>query len=80
MKNINRERLGRKCATLAAVIIVGFLCGWSASGLTSGVVLALALGAGIAAPVFSEKRTHCSLRPVRRRRTGRTSPPRPRER
>lgn len=62
MKSINREHLGRKCATLAVVIIVGFLCGWSATGLTGGVVLALALGAGTAAPVFSQTGTDSALR------------------
>jgi hypothetical protein len=59
---MNREQLGRKCATLAAVIIVAFLCGWTATGLTGGFVLALALGAGTAVPVFSDDRTDCSLR------------------
>jgi len=48
------DHLGRKVATLAAVIIVAFLCGWSATGLTGGVVFALALGAGVAVPLFNE--------------------------
>jgi hypothetical protein len=45
---MNVEHLGRKCATLAAVIIVAFVCGWSATGLTGGFVMALALGTGCA--------------------------------
>lgn len=65
MKDINCEHLGRKSATLAAVITVAFLCGWSATGLTGGVVFALALGAGTAVPVFSERRTDSCLRRVR---------------
>jgi hypothetical protein len=66
---MNREHLGRKCATLAVVIIVAFLCGWSATGLTGGCVLALALEAGCGVAVFSNNRADCSLR-LPRRRTG----------
>ncbi len=69
MKDINHEQLGRKLATLAATIIVAFLCGWSATGLTGGVVFALALGAGAAVAIFSENRADC----LRLRRRGRTS-------
>lgn len=69
---MNREHLGRKCATLAAVIIVAFVCGWSATGLTGGFVLALALGAGSAVEVFGGDRGGCSLR-LARRRTGKRS-------
>lgn len=71
MKNLNREHFGRKCATLAAVITVAFLCGLSATGLAGGVVLALALGAGTAAPIFNDKRTDCLLPSLRRRNSTR---------
>lgn len=67
---MNREHLGRKTATFAAVILVGFLCGWSASGLTGGVLLALASATGVAVPIFGT-RTGCSLRSLGR--WGRTS-------
>jgi hypothetical protein len=70
VKDINREHLGAKCVTFA-VIVVAFLCGWSATGLTGGVVVALALGAGTAAPIFSERRTDSGLRPIRRLRSAR---------
>jgi hypothetical protein len=50
---MNRRHLARKYATLAAVIIVAFLCGWSAMGLPAGLVLAIALGAGVTAPIFN---------------------------
>lgn len=70
---MNREHLGRKCATLAAVIVVAFLCGWSAIGLADGVVFALALGAATAAPVFSDKRGGSCPRPAERRRRTRGS-------
>lgn len=66
MKDLRREQLGRKCVVLAAVIITGFLCGLSATGLTGGIVLALALGAGTAVPVFSERAGSC-IGPARRR-------------
>lgn len=59
---MNCERLGRKCATLGAVLVVAFLCGWSATGLTGGVATAAALGAGVAVVLFGEARTDCSLR------------------
>jgi hypothetical protein len=38
----------RKAAVLAAVIVVAFVCGWSAVGATGGFVMALALGAATA--------------------------------
>jgi hypothetical protein len=69
---MNVEHLGRRCATLAAVIIVAFLCGWSATGLTGGFVTALALGAGCAVPVFTDDRADCSLRFPRGRRSRRS--------
>lgn len=59
---MNVEHLGRKCATLAAAITVAFVCGWSATGLTGGFVMALALGAGCAVPVFRDNRADRSLR------------------
>jgi hypothetical protein len=71
LKHINREHLGRNLAAVMAVIIVAFLCGWSAMGLTGGVVFALALGAVTAASVLRENRTDCSPRRVGRRRTAR---------
>lgn len=52
MNDVNREHLGQKSATLTAVLVVGFLCGWSATGLIGGILLALALGAGVAVPIF----------------------------
>jgi hypothetical protein len=44
--------LARKLAVVTAVVATGFLCGWSALGITGGVVLAVALGSGVAVPVF----------------------------
>lgn len=68
MNKLNVHHLGRKCALLAAVVIVAFLSGWSADGPTGGIVLAIALGAGCAVPVFGEERTDCLPR-LRRRRS-----------
>jgi hypothetical protein len=47
-------RIGRKLATAGAVAATGFLCGWSALGLTGGTVLAIALCAGMAVPLFPQ--------------------------
>lgn len=71
MKKVNREHLARKFVTIVAVMSVGFLCGWSAAGLTSGVVLSLALAAGTAVPIFSDERTDCVLPSLRRRNSTR---------
>ena len=67
MNKLNVQHLGRKCAVLAAVVVVAFLSGWSADGLTGGIVMAVALGAGCAAPVFREQRADCLPRLHRRR-------------
>jgi hypothetical protein len=45
-------RTAAKTATVALVATVGFLCGWSAMTVTSGVVLGVALAAGVAVAVF----------------------------
>jgi hypothetical protein len=55
-------QFGRKLTTAAAVAATGFLCGWSALGLTGGAVLALALCAGTAVPLFYNQRKPCPLR------------------
>ena len=66
MNHLSRRRLGWKCAVFSAVIIVAFLCGWSATGLTGGFVLAVALGAGTAVPIFSDTAGRESLHSSRR--------------
>ena len=55
-------QLGRKLATAAAVAATGFICGWSALGLTAGVVLAVALCAGVAVPLFRNQGKPCPPR------------------
>jgi hypothetical protein len=57
-----KHLLARRIATIAAVVVVGFLSGWSALGMTGGVVLALALGAGVAGPVFRGEPRACLQR------------------
>ena len=52
MRNMPAGQLGRKVAVEAAVVITGFLAGWSSHNVTTGVVMAIALGAGVAMPVF----------------------------
>lgn len=51
-----KNSLAYKVSVEAAVIITGFLAGLSSDGITAGVVLSLALGAGVALPVFRERR------------------------
>jgi hypothetical protein len=55
-------QFGRKLATAAATAATGFLCGWSALGLTGGAVLAVALCAGVAVPLFRGQGKPCPLR------------------
>lgn len=55
-------QFGRKLASAAAVAVTGFLCGWSALGLTGGIVLAVALCAGVAAPLFHGEGKPCPQR------------------
>lgn len=52
MMNMSAGQLIRKVAVEAAVVITGFLAGWSSHNITTGVVMAVALGAGVAVPVF----------------------------
>lgn len=56
-----RGQLARKMGILTAVAATGFLCGWSALGMTDGVVLAIALLAGVAAPVFRNEPKICRV-------------------
>jgi hypothetical protein len=55
-------RAGRTLATAAAVAATGFLCGWSALGLTGGAVLAVGLCAGVAVRLFYSHGRPCPLR------------------
>ena len=73
MSKLNVHHLWRKCAVLTAVVVVAFLCGWSATSLTGGVVMALALGAGCAVPVFREDGEGCVPR-LRRRQSSPRDP------
>jgi hypothetical protein len=54
-----KHLLARRIATIAAVVVVGFLSGWSALRVTGGVVLAVALDAGVAGPVFRGEPRAC---------------------
>lgn len=57
-------QLIRKVAVEAAVVITGFLAGWSSHNISTGVVMAVALGVGVAVPVF---RGDARIRPPHRR-------------
>lgn len=62
-----RGQLARKLVIVTAVVATGFLCGWSALGMTGGVVLAVALGSGVAVPMFRSEATLACRRPRSRR-------------
>lgn len=53
--------LVKKLAVVGVVVVISFLCGWSATGVTGGVVTAVALGAHVSAAVFTTN--GCSRRP-----------------
>lgn len=55
-------QFGRKLATAAAVAATGFVCGWSALGLNGGIVLAVALCAGVAVALYHNQGKPCPLR------------------
>jgi hypothetical protein len=60
-----------RIVVVVAVVAVGLLCGWTATGLTGGVVMALALGAGVTVATFNHRgaggttRLRCSRRRTR---------------
>jgi len=45
----------RQFATVGAVVVTGFLCGWQATGVAGGAFLGVALGAGISPAVFRRR-------------------------
>ncbi|MDA8046979.1 MAG: hypothetical protein M0Z30_17370 [Actinomycetota bacterium] len=57
-----RRELVRKVAVMAAVVITGFLAGWSSQGVAAGTVMAVALGAGAAWAVFRGDSRACAPR------------------
>lgn len=65
-----RGQLARKLAIVTAVVATGFLCGWSALGTTGGVVLAVALGCGVAIPVVRSQAAPACRRQQRWHRPG----------
>ena len=68
MATTNIGLLVLRLATLAAVAATGFLSGWSALGVTGGIVLAIALTSGAAVAVFRGEPHACIsvMRPGRR--------------
>lgn len=61
-----------RCALVAVVVLAGVLAGWSAISLTGGVVMGIALGAGVVVPVFRDEHSLC--RRLFNRRRGTPSP------
>jgi hypothetical protein len=58
----SRGQLARKVATVAAVVLAGFLSFWSALGITDGVVLAIVLGAAVARSILRNDPLPCLSR------------------
>lgn len=56
----------RRVAVVAAVAATGFLSGWSALGVSEGIIFAIALAAGVAVPVLRGE-PHACLPPGGRR-------------
>ena len=56
----------RQVAAVGAVALTGFLCGWQATGVTGGAVMAGALAAGVFPAVFRDRREPAWRRSVRR--------------
>jgi hypothetical protein len=68
MRRIDRHGLARKAAAVAAVIVVLLAIGWVVSGLTSGMLAAIAIGTGVAVAIFSSgNRRVCAPHFLRRR-------------
>ncbi len=66
-------QLARKLAIITAVVATGFLCGWSALGMTGGMMLAVALGSGVAVPVFRSEATPACRRRRPQRKSSRST-------
>jgi hypothetical protein len=56
----------RRIATAGAVAVTGFRCGWQATGVTGGAVMAAALAAGVSPAVFTDRREPLRRRCVKR--------------
>ena len=67
MHRLNRHRVGRTIATVAAVLAVALVVGWAAPGFDGGMLSAIAIGVGVAVAILSDGRTTCSPRMFRRR-------------
>jgi uncharacterized membrane protein len=63
---MNRDPL-QKSAVVVALVGVVFACVWLAAGLSSGMLAAIAIGAGTGVAILADPRRTCSLRFLRRR-------------
>jgi low temperature requirement protein LtrA len=64
---MKRDRLVRSFAVLVAAVVVVLVCFWLATGVSSGMLAAIAIGTGVAVAVFSGPRRTCAPRFLRRR-------------
>jgi hypothetical protein len=56
-----------KLAVLVAVLAIVFAVVWAATGFSSGILFAIAIGAGTAVAIFRDTRGVCMPRFLRRR-------------
>ncbi len=59
--------IGKRIAVVLLVVVVAFVCGWTASGLWSGVGIAVALGIAAFLAIRAEDGGHPSCGSLRRR-------------
>jgi hypothetical protein len=64
---MNRDRWTRKAAVFVAVLAIIVATGVATGGLNSGMLAAIAIGAGVAAAIFSDGKHTCSPSFFRRR-------------
>ena len=60
MGRINRDHLGRKCATFVVALAFVVFVSLTAVGGPSGIIFAIAIGTAVAVAVFSDTQGACA--------------------
>ena len=68
MGRMNRDHLGRKCATLVAALALVVFVSFVAVGGASGIIFAIAIGIAVAIALFSDTQARARARGRSRRR------------
>jgi hypothetical protein len=64
---MSRDRLARRCAALAVVLGIVFLCAWIVVGWSSDLLFAVAIGAATAVAIFGDGKQRRGSGLLRRR-------------